>query len=527
VTEGQQRVGPYILGPALGKGGQASVYRATGPDGRSVALKRWFNLGADPDLVRRRVAREAELVGRIRSAGVVTLIEARPEGDLPYLVFEFVEGSNLEQWLAERGPLTGEVARQVMIGLLRALVEVHAAPIAHLDIKPANIILRSTTDGPQPVLVDFGIARPADVTHTRWTGQSTPFASPEQLEQRTAYTPSDLFSFASVAYFMVTGRFPFGEEPALAQARIRDHDWLPPREPFEDALGQHAPGLWDAMVDCWHRDPVLRWPLLTSGPSGSGFSRPTADTYALLERVEHTVGGESTHPRLRRGRINPRRAGPTPWHELGAHMRHRRRHGANPMTVRQLVSQRELLGRVSTLGLLAYEMGWREPPYEIVAMIDAITGGQGYLKHLYVCARHSDRLGLPGRPRGSRYPVPGDRSEQHEETPDLLQLAPWREAEFPVTIRNTGMVEWVDRFLMPTGPVTGTETVPVRGSRFAVPRTPPGGIARMGIPVRAPGWPAVYRQRFKMVDADGEFCFPRSNTRGIEVMIQVVREEDR
>jgi hypothetical protein len=325
---------------------------------------------------------------------------------------------------------------------------------------------------------------------------------------------------------MVTGCCPFGEQPALAQGRIRDSDWLPARQPFEEVLGRHGTGLWEALVDCWHRDPVLRWPLLTAGSAGTGFTRPTADTHALLERVEHAVTGDSHGSRLRRGRINPFRAGPTPWHELGAHLRHRRRHGAQPMTIRQMTSQRELLGRVSPLGLWAFEMGWREPPYELVAMIDAITGGQGYLKHLYVCARHIDRLGLPGRPRGRRYPVPGDRSEQHEDTPSLLQVAPWREAEFPVTIRNTGDIEWVDRFLVPTGPVTGTETVPVRGGRFSVPRTPPGGIARMAIPVRAPGWPAIYRQRFKMVDAEGEFCFPRSNTRGIEVMIQVVRHPD-
>jgi hypothetical protein len=325
-------------------------------------------------------------------------------------------------------------------------------------------------------------------------------------------------------YYLVTGEHPFGPDATVARGRIVDRDWLPPRGPFDDAIGAQAADLWDVLVDCWHRDPVLRIPLLVPETGAARFGRPVADTHALLERVEH-VFGAGRQLRLHRGRLNPHRAGPTNWHELGAHLRHRRRHGAHPISRRQMASQRELLGRVTRFGLWAYEMGWREPPYELVSVIDTITGGQGYLKHLYACARHADLLGLPGRPRGRRYPIAGDVSEQHEDTPAVISAAPWEELGFPVAIRNSGTVAWEGRFLVPTGPVTGTETVPTRGSRFAVPSTPPGGVARMEILVRAPGWPAVYRQRFKMVDAEGEFCFPTTNTRGIEVMIQVVRRD--
>jgi hypothetical protein len=67
--------------------------------------------------------------------------------------------------------------------------------------------------------------------------------------------------------------------------------------------------------------------------------------------------------------------------------------------------------------------------------------------------------------------------------------------------------------------------VRLRGELFDVPETAPGAVATVRIPVRAPGWPAVYRQRFKMIDEEGQFCFPGVNTLGIEVMIQVVRRE--
>lgn len=518
-------IGAYRVTERLGSGGHASVYRAQAPDGREVAVKVWPQLGERAGQERERIRREAALVGRIQHSGVVALLDSQPDADPPHIVFEYIDGSTLEEWVARHGPLTGELARQVIVGTLTALVQVHAAPIAHLDVKPANIVLRTTADGVEPVLLDFGIARSADATHTRLTGFSAPFASPEQLRLETAYTPSDLFSWASVVYFAVTGLRPFGDEPALVHSRILDTDWLPSRAEFDAAVGRDAPLLWDVLVDCWHRDPVLRCPLLTTVRGERPPSRPTSDTFAVLALVDQSFGAHRRAP-FRRGRISVHKAGPSPWHELGAHLRHRRRHGVHPMTRRQLSHQRELLGKVSPLTLWAYEMAWREPPYEIVSVIDAVTGAEGYLRHLYVCARGSDRLGMPGRPRGSRYPIPGDRTEQHEDTPALLEARPWQNLEFPIVIRNVGEVPWTGRYLIPVGPITGTETVPVRGARFPLPDTPPGAIARLNIPVRAPGWPAIYRQRLKMVDEEGAFCFPVSNALGVELIIQVVRPPD-
>lgn len=518
-------IGKYRVTAQLGPGGQAAVYRAVSPDGRDVVVKVWPHLGERPAAVRARIGREADLVGRIHSSNVVTLLDSRPQDDPPHIVFEYIDGSTLRQWVSRHGPLQSDLARAVVVGTLSALVEVHAAPIAHLDVKPDNIVLRTTAAGVEPVLLDFGIARSTEATHTRLTGFSIQYASPEQLRLETSYTPSDLFSWASMVYFAVTGANPFGEEPAMVHARILDHDWLPSRAEFDAALKEAAPTLWDVLVDCWHRDPILRCPLLTTVSGVRPPSRPTSDTYAVLARVVQSFGDVRRSP-FHRGRINVHRPGPTPWHELGAHIRHRRRHGLHPMTRRQFTNQRELLGKVGPILLWAYEMGWREPPYEIVTVIDAITGGEGYLRHLYICARGSDQLGMPDRPRGSRYPLPGDRTEQHENTPDLIQARPWQNLDFPVIIRNVGEVVWKDRFLIPIAPVTGTETVPVRGARFPIPETPPGAIARLNIPVRAPGWPAVYRQRLKMVDAEGAFCFPLGHTLGVEIAIQVIRPSD-
>jgi serine/threonine protein kinase len=517
-------VGAYRVENELGQGGQASVYRALAPDDTPVALKLWYGLGSEPERLRRRIAAEAELVGRIDHPGVVRLLDAAPEHDPPYLAFEYIDGTPLDRWVAQRGPLTGELARQVVVGLLTALSEVHAAPIAHLDVKPHNVVLRPTAGGFTPVLIDFGASRSAEATHTRLTGYSALYASPEQLRMDTAYTPSDIFSWASTSYFLLTGRPPFGGEPTEAMAAVLDLDRLPPREPWDEAVAERAPGLWEILVSCWHREPALRWPLATA-PAPGADPRPTCDTHALLGAVEDAFGAQAPVSALRVGRINPLKAGPTPWHELGAQMRHRRRHGVIRLSRRHLVHQRELLGRLGVFRLWAYEYGWLEPPYELVSLIDRITGAEGYLRYLHLCARGSDQLGLDGRPRGQRYPVPGDASELHESTPDVVRLAPWERGVFPLAVRNTGTVTWEGRFLRAMAPVTGTETVPLRGSRLPVPRTGPGETAHIPVAVTAPGWPAVYRQRFKMVDAEDSFCFPGVNTLGVEVMIQVANRE--
>ncbi|MFC8368325.1 protein kinase [Streptomyces sp. NPDC057238] len=509
---------------ALGRGGVAQVWEAAAPDGTRVVLKFWESLGPDPAGMRSRIRREAELVARIDHPGVVRLRDARADAERPFLVFEFIDGPSLEDLVVRDGPLSGAEARDTITGLLRALVEVHAAPVAHLDVKPANVILDNGPGGRGPVLIDFGIARAADVTHTAWTGHSTPFASPEQLAERAAYTPSDVFSWASTVYFLATGDKPFGADPAGARARILDRHALPDREPFVGAPGRLSPRLWEILVDCWRREPALRWPLHVVPAPGAAV-RPTADTRELLAAVEEALSAPLT-TRLQRGRINPRKAGPTTWHELGAQIRSHRRHGQARLTVRQLVHQRELLGKVGALRMLAYEMAWLRPPYDVVSIVDHITEANGYLRYLHACARGGDVLGLTERPSGRRYPLAGDRSEQHENTPTLLELAPWEKAVFPLHIRNSGTVPWTGRFLRPMAPVTGTETVPLRGARFVVPPTEPGEVAVLHIPVRAPGWPGVYRQQFKMVDTEGAFCFPGQNTLGIEVMIQVVRREE-
>ncbi|MFF8930132.1 protein kinase [Streptomyces longwoodensis] len=512
----------YHLLERLGPGGAAEVWKALAPDGTHVALKFWQSLGADPDDTRRRIRREADLVARIDHPGVVRLLDAQVDADRPFLVFPYVDGPSLEELVRRRGPLTGPTARDVTTGILRALVEVHAAPVAHLDVKPANVVLDNGPDGSRPVLIDFGIARAADITHTA-SGFSLLFASPEQLAEQAAYTPSDVFSWASTVYFLVTGRPPFGSEPAVAQARIRDRDALPDREPFVRAFDGRGSALWEVLVDCWRREPALRWPLHVV-PAPGMTVRPTADSRALLAAVEEALAAPLT-TKVQRGRLNPYKAGPTTWHELGAQMRSHRRHGQVRMTPRQLVHQRELLGKVGPARLLAYEMGWLRPPYDVVSIVDNITEANGYLRYLHACARGGDVHGLTERPTGRVYPLPGDRSEQHEDTPTLLDLQPWQKAVFPLYIRNSGSVVWRERFLRPMAPVTGTETVPLRGARFPVPVTGPGEVAALEIPVRAPGWPGVYRQQFKMVDAMGRFCFPGQNTLGIEVMIQVVRGE--
>jgi serine/threonine protein kinase len=210
-------IGHYRLDALLGRGGMGEVYRGVDLDlGRPVAIK----LLPLSNAVRRhsveRFFREARAASALNHPNIVTIHEAgtAPSG-AHYIVQELVDGSTLRA-LMERGiaiePIT-DIARQIA----RALATAHAAGIVHRDIKPENIMVRA--DGYVKVL-DFGLARvlAEDLAEQTTTTQAdtapgtilgtTAYMSPEQAEGRPIDQASDVFSFGTMLYEMLTGRRP-------------------------------------------------------------------------------------------------------------------------------------------------------------------------------------------------------------------------------------------------------------------------------------------------------------------------------
>jgi serine/threonine protein kinase/Leucine-rich repeat (LRR) protein len=212
------RLGHYEVLEVLGKGAFGTVLKAFDEKlHRIVAIKVMSAELASTSPARKRFLREARSAAAIRHDNVVA-IHAVEEQPIPYLVMEYIPGKTLQQFLEAHGPLdvtdTLRLSHQIASGLAAA----HAKGLIHRDIKPSNILLE---DGIQSKvkITDFGLARAADDASMTQSGTiaGTPmYMSPEQAHSSQIDQRSDLFSFGSVLYQMVSGRPPFRASSTLA-----------------------------------------------------------------------------------------------------------------------------------------------------------------------------------------------------------------------------------------------------------------------------------------------------------------------
>ncbi|WP_406832399.1 serine/threonine-protein kinase [Pedococcus sp. KACC 23699] len=211
VTEGP-RVGPYRLIQQIGEGGMGVVHLALDPHGRAVALKLLRpHIAHDKD-ARTRLAREVDVLGRIRDARVAAVIDADLDGERPYLVTRYVPGPALDDVVKEHGPIVGTPLLSLGRGLAEALDAIHAADVIHRDLKPGNVLM---LDG-DPVLIDFGIAHVADDVRITLTGlvMGTPgYLSPEVVEGAPVTEATDWWGWAATLAFAASGAPPFGRGP--------------------------------------------------------------------------------------------------------------------------------------------------------------------------------------------------------------------------------------------------------------------------------------------------------------------------
>lgn len=222
------RLGPYEIVSAIGAGGMGEVYEArdTRLD-RRVAIKVLPpHLSADPER-RARFTREARTIAGLVHPHICALHDIGREGDIDFLVMEYVEGTELPS------PCPPAQALEYAIQIVDALRASHQKGIIHRDLKPANIMV--TPDGHVKVL-DFGLAKhlvaPSDVDgqastvtvhqdDVRLTQRgvvvgTVSYMSPEQVEGRPVDARSDIFSFGAVLYELLTGRRAFKGDSAIS-----------------------------------------------------------------------------------------------------------------------------------------------------------------------------------------------------------------------------------------------------------------------------------------------------------------------
>ena len=215
-------VGGYKLVDRLGSGGMGIVYRGRSRSGREVAVKVVHAQYAEDAVFRSRFRQEIEAVRKVSGAFTAPVLDADPEALRPWMATQYVPGRSLADRIRERGALGQAELRQLALGLVEALRDIHRAGVVHRDLKPANVLLAE--DGPR--VIDFGISRAVENHNTLTeTGQmigTPPFMSPEQFtDARTVGPSSDVFSLGALLVFSVTGRGPFDtDSPYLTAFRV-------------------------------------------------------------------------------------------------------------------------------------------------------------------------------------------------------------------------------------------------------------------------------------------------------------------
>ena len=262
-------VGHYRIVEQLGEGGMGVVYKASDARlNRFVAIKVLPpEKLADPER-KRRFAQEARAASALNHPNIVTIYDIGEADGVQYIAMEYIQGETLDRLFGRKGlPLKESLNFAVQIA--DALAKAHAAGILHRDLKPSNIMV--TGDGIVKIL-DFGLAKlveaegsadraatataEAPLTQNGCIVGTTAYMSPEQAEGKPLDARSDIFSFGSVLYEMLTGRRPFtGGSTASTLAAIIMGNPVPPSE----ISGTLPLEVERAVLRCLRKDPQRRW----------------------------------------------------------------------------------------------------------------------------------------------------------------------------------------------------------------------------------------------------------------------------
>ena len=211
------RLGRYDIERLIGQGGMGVVWKGFDTElNRPVAIKLLAPHLAHHGAARSRFAREARAAAAVVHEHVVAIHNVETDGDVPFLVMQYVAGESLQARVDREGPLEMKEVLRIGVQAAAGLASAHEQGVIHRDVKPANILLEHGVD--RAMLTDFGLARTVDDASLTTTGcvTGTPhYMSPEQATGESSDYRTDLFSLGAVLYFMAAGRPPFRAEKTL------------------------------------------------------------------------------------------------------------------------------------------------------------------------------------------------------------------------------------------------------------------------------------------------------------------------
>ena len=284
------RIASYVLKDPLGTGGSATVFRARADDGRAVAIKVLHPLKVLPEDVK-RFTREFEAVSRMTHPNVVQVYEAGVHAGFPWIAMEFVDGADLDQviqgWKESPPPDRFEAVERVLRGLCAGLQYVHELGFVHRDIKPTNIIVRSTGE---PKLTDFGVVKNPNAKGTQLTqfGRlvgTVAFMAPEQIANEPIDARTDLYALGAVLYMMLTFKRPI--EATSVPAFLARHLTEVPKPPHEHDpdIPRHLARLCLRLL---MKDPAQRY--ASAKKVLQALQEPEADEPAPLRGRDELIG---------------------------------------------------------------------------------------------------------------------------------------------------------------------------------------------------------------------------------------------
>ena len=293
-------IGRFKIIKELGKGSQGIVYLASDNQlERNVAIKT-IQIEKITPKIKQQLLKEARTIAKLQHPNIITLYEMDEHLGTPYLVFEYVDGQSLKDFLIKKGKLSTKETINLINPLLNAIAYAHKRGVIHRDLNPTNILI---TPQDKPRLMDFGIAtllgqRDKEETSNEIWG-TFKYMSPEQCENANITAASDLFSLGLILYEMICGKKAINADNKFAiinkivNEDIKYPDSIEPaiKEIIEKALLKNPE---ERYIDGLDMRQDLTDHLQRISPDGSS---PTSDTrnagetnstlQFLLRRMEH------------------------------------------------------------------------------------------------------------------------------------------------------------------------------------------------------------------------------------------------
>jgi serine/threonine protein kinase len=208
----------YHLTKYVGEGGTATVYRAEHPELGLAAVKILRSRLAQDPVAIKRFLREAEYGARVIHPNIVRTFDYGQADGLHFLALEWADGEPLAEFVSRSGHLAPPLVAKIVEQIGAALTAAHKAGIIHRDLKPANIMYDPARQTAK--LLDFGIARDAELnpeerlTRAGFFVGTLQYVAPETLSGELVKEQADVYSLATITYYLLTGCLPFtGRSP--------------------------------------------------------------------------------------------------------------------------------------------------------------------------------------------------------------------------------------------------------------------------------------------------------------------------